>query len=163
LALGQNASGAESESTAPRLLQLYDEVKETVEREWEVMRDVFPNSQDVIQTFVRRIFDQSIQSYLEMYLEKCKNASLHSFQHALSTSHAATRKLVEDLQSLDRNVISRKPGLPGGLSTTLERALEDLFIPYGDMSRFVEKDTITITKKGLVAKVKSSLNVSRGK
>ena len=93
----------------------------------------------VIQTFVQRIFAQSIQNFIEVLMEESQSISMQLYLEVLAHIHRETALLVADIHEFDINVISPLLGAPA-LTTILDRSIEDLFVPYVDENRYVNAD-----------------------
>ncbi|KAG0242345.1 Exocyst complex component 5, partial [Actinomortierella wolfii] len=132
------------------LVKLYDDIRKTVLDEAEIISMVFPNPAAVFQVFVQRIFGQTIQSFIEMQLEKAQEKSTLAYLRTLSSIHEATVSLVKDLKlcedafktSGSSNTIkgSNMSGATQPLSQTLDRCLEDLFVPYLEGDRYMKME-----------------------
>ncbi|KAJ1647640.1 Exocyst complex component 5 [Coemansia asiatica] len=83
------------------LAQLYSDTREMMFKDWAVISKVFPRPIDVMQQLLKRVFEQTIQGYLETLLGRADRQSKLAFLRVLSSSHAETRKLIEDLQRFD--------------------------------------------------------------
>ncbi|KAG9289444.1 hypothetical protein G9A89_008005 [Geosiphon pyriformis] len=133
------------------LVKLYEEIRDTVKQEAEIINAVFPNPMGVMQVFLQRIFAQLIQSYLEALLFQAEKVSTLAYLRTLSSVHAATTELVEDLKRLDMRQ-KKSNGAPQdsnediGPSKTntvvevLNQCMVDLFVPYTEGDRYIEKE-----------------------
>jgi exocyst complex component 5 len=100
------------------LSSLFDEVRNTVEMEAQIIAAVFPNPTFVLQTFLQRIFAQSVQGHLELLMERANNVDfsrglpegevvMHSshadlsFLRTLQLARTCTIGLVNDLKAYD--------------------------------------------------------------
>ncbi|PWN48937.1 exocyst complex component Sec10 [Violaceomyces palustris] len=54
----------------PALASLFAEIRQTVEIEAQIISAVFPNPLVVMQTFLQRVFAQSVQAFVEVIMEK---------------------------------------------------------------------------------------------
>lgn len=98
-----------------------------------------------------------IQQYLEELLNKAQAQSTLSYLRVLQLAHVQTSKLVEDLKAYDfsSTVTSRtaselgSPDLAGtamtsnptvAIGTMLENAMEELFVPYNEGTKYIEKE-----------------------
>ncbi|CAG8625343.1 11133_t:CDS:10, partial [Racocetra persica] len=132
------------------LVNLYQEIRTTVKQEAEVINVVFPDPVGVMQVFLQRIFAQLIQTYLESLLLHAENNSTLAYLRCLVAAHIATKELVEDLKGLDM----RQKGLSntsyldaneashnsGTIAEILEQCIRDLFVPYTEGDRYIEKE-----------------------
>ncbi|CAG8447345.1 10562_t:CDS:10 [Acaulospora colombiana] len=133
------------------LINLYEEIRTTVKQEAEVINAVFPNPIGVMQVFLQRIFAQLIQTYLESLLTHAENNSTLAYLRSLAAVHVATKELAEDLKSLDirqkglsdHNLFEpSEEGSRGNntIAEVLEQCIEDLFVPYTEGDRYIEKE-----------------------
>ncbi|KAJ1724446.1 Exocyst complex component 5 [Coemansia erecta] len=88
------------------LAQLFTDTRDMMFRDWGVISKVFPRPIDVMQQLLRRVFEQTIQSYLETLLTRADRQSKLAFLRVLASSHVETRKLVEDLQRFDAETVT---------------------------------------------------------
>ncbi|KAJ1940002.1 Exocyst complex component 5, partial [Linderina pennispora] len=88
------------------LEQLYDDTRKMMFKDWTVISEVFPRPVEVMQQLLKRVFEQTIQSYLETLLGRAERQSKLAFLRVLSSAHLATRKLIEDLQAFDAETIT---------------------------------------------------------
>ncbi|KAF9348696.1 Exocyst complex component 5 [Mortierella sp. AD094] len=131
------------------LIKLYDDIRTTVEQEAEIISMVFPNPAAVFQVFIQRIFGQSIQQFIETLLERAQAKSTLAYLRTLSSIHEQTNLLVEDLKKCEETL---KAGINANvkgsnvsvttqpLAQTLDRCLDDLFVPYLEGDRYLEKE-----------------------
>jgi exocyst complex component 5 len=97
-----------------------------------------------------------IQQYLEQLLNKAAQLSSLSFLRMLKVSHAQTAALVDVLKSYDLSQIasrsseSNRASLSAGaaaqgssvaISTMLDSSMDELFVPYMEGSRYLERET----------------------
>ncbi|CAO1615975.1 unnamed protein product [Sympodiomycopsis kandeliae] len=54
----------------PSLAALFNEIRSTVEQEAQIIAAVFPHPLTVMQTFLQRVFAQSVQAYVEVLMSK---------------------------------------------------------------------------------------------
>ncbi|KAJ1898240.1 Exocyst complex component 5 [Kickxella alabastrina] len=88
------------------LAQLFADTRDMMFKDWAVISKVFPRPIDVMQQLLKRVFEQTIQSYLETLLGRADRQSKLAFLRVLSSSHLETRKLVEDLQRFDAETVT---------------------------------------------------------
>ncbi|PVG00485.1 exocyst complex component Sec10 [Serendipita vermifera] len=145
----------------PGLSSLYAAIRTTVGEEVKIVEHVFPNPGTVVQIFLMRVFAQSIQQYLEALLNKAAAISTLGFLRILKLSHAQTTTLVEFLKSYDPTAATfrysesrqnsggklntskpstKAPGPSVALSLMLDGAMEELFVPYIEGQRYMEKE-----------------------
>lgn len=142
------------------LNDLLAEIRATVGQEAQIVQAVFPNPPFVMQVFLQRVFAQSIQQHMEQLLVRAGNISDLAFLRVLQLVHIQTSLLVEDLKqyespslmsrsSLNSSELSRSlsGSVASGTSTTtsisamLETAMEELFVPYTEGQRYLERES----------------------
>jgi len=154
------------------LASLCSAVRKTVGEEIKIVDAVFPNPSVVIQIFLQRIFAQSvciqvmlrltlsiisfqIQQYLEQLLNKAAQLSPLAFLRMLKVSHAQAAALVDVLKSYDLSqMTTRSTDANRGaaqsssvaISTMLDASMDELFVPYIEGSRYLEKETKCLTE-----------------
>ncbi|KAI8893209.1 exocyst complex component Sec10-like protein [Globomyces pollinis-pini] len=128
------------------LKRLYDEIRQAVVNEWDVIFDVFPNATAVIQVFVQRIFAQSIQNFLETILEDSQRKSSEIYLELIVLTHKETSALVSDMHRFDEDVIALLIG-NRALTSILNRSFEDLYVPYLQDQKYVIAETAWLTEK----------------
>ncbi|CAG8562226.1 11518_t:CDS:10, partial [Ambispora gerdemannii] len=135
------------------LVKLYEEIRETVKQEAEIINAVFPDPISVMQVFLQRIFAQLIQSHLEALLQQSEQDSTLAYLRTLSSVHAVTVDLVEDLKHLDMRQRKSSSDMlqnnneegvgPSKINTIVEvlnQCMVDLFVPYTEADRYIEKE-----------------------
>ncbi|KAF8318148.1 exocyst complex component Sec10 [Clavulina sp. PMI_390] len=139
----------------PGLTKLFGEIRYTVDQEYRIIQAVFPNPPVVMQVFLQRVFAQSIQPYLEQLLSQAQSQSTLSYLRVLQLAHVSTHKLVEDLKAYDFSTTVTRPADARSLelanatssnptvaiATMLETAMEELFLPYSEGVKYIEKET----------------------
>ena len=154
------------------LASLCSAVRKTVAEEIKIVDAVFPNPSVVIQIFLQRIFAQSvwvrellrlilsilplqIQQYLEQLLNKAAQLSPLAFLRMLKVSYAQTAALVDVLKSYDLSQMSSRSADANrtaaqsssvAISTMLDASMDELFVPYMEGSRYLEKETKCLTE-----------------
>ncbi|KAJ1030975.1 hypothetical protein NDA18_002200 [Ustilago nuda] len=63
----------------PSLRALFNEIRQTVEIEAQIISAVFPNPLVVMQTFLQRVFAQSVQAFVEVIMDKSMQIHAPSF------------------------------------------------------------------------------------
>ncbi|KAI0268316.1 exocyst complex component Sec10 [Gloeopeniophorella convolvens] len=131
------------------LTELLDEIRGTVGQEAQIVQAVFPNPSFVMQVFLQRVFAQSIQQHMEQLLTRSANMSDLAFLRVLQLVHTQTSLLVEDLKNYE--VPSMTPRSPvqaaasaastTAISSMLETAMEELFVPYTEGQRYLERES----------------------
>ncbi|KAJ3321523.1 Exocyst complex component 5 [Boothiomyces sp. JEL0866] len=119
------------------LQRLYDEIRQAVSSEWDVIYDVFPNAINVMQVFVQRIFAQSIQNFLEVLMQEASFKSSQIYLEVLTKSHKETSELVTDLHLFDETYILPLTGSLA-LVSILDRSFEDLYVPYINDEKYMK-------------------------
>ncbi|KAI9241544.1 MAG: exocyst complex protein [Podila humilis] len=131
------------------LIKLYDGIRTTVEQEADIISMVFPNPAAVFQVFIQRVFGQSIQSFIEILLERAQAKSTLAYLRTLSSIHEHTVLLVNDLKKCEDTLkVGINANVKGSnvsvttqpLSQTLDRCLDDLFVPFLEGDRYMEKE-----------------------
>ncbi|KZT72555.1 exocyst complex component Sec10 [Daedalea quercina L-15889] len=147
------------------LHELLGEIRATVGQEAQIVQAVFPNPPFVMQVFLQRVFAQVIQQYMEQLLNRGSNISDLSFLRILQLVHQQTSKLVEDLKAYEvTSAIPRSSIDPGDfnrmlnsaaaaamgtaatVSTMLETAMEELFVPYTEGQRYLERESKSLSE-----------------
>ncbi|KAI4523719.1 exocyst complex component Sec10 [Schizophyllum commune Loenen D] len=145
--------------TEKGLGELFHEIRSTVDTESQIVKAVFPNPPVVMQVFLQRIFAQSIQQHMEQLLHRATALSDLAYLRVLQLVHLQASTLVEDLKTYELpNVAPRTPlesgefrrSLPASSATTgtstsmvgmLETAMEELFVPYTEGQRYLERES----------------------
>ncbi|KAF9430816.1 Exocyst complex component 5 [Podila epigama] len=131
------------------LIKLYDSIRTTVEQEADIISMVFPNPAAVFQVFIQRVFGQSIQSFIETLLERAQSQSTLAYLRTLSAIHEHTVLLVNDLKKCEDTLkVGINTTIKGSnisvttqpLSQTLDRCLDDLFVPFLEGDRYMKKE-----------------------
>ncbi|KAG0169430.1 Exocyst complex component 5 [Apophysomyces sp. BC1034] len=129
------------------LVKLYDDIRITVRREAEIISNVFPQPATVMQVFLQRIFAQSIQNHIELLLSRTEEHSHLAYLRTLASTHAETKRLVENLKFYCDKQVSLKnssdvSGLVSTISPdeTLDRCMDDLFVPYTEGERYLTRE-----------------------
>ncbi|KAG9066673.1 Exocyst complex component 5 [Linnemannia hyalina] len=131
------------------LIKLYDDIRTTVDQEAEIISMVFPNPAAVFQVFIQRVFEQSIQQFIETLLERSQAKSTLAYLRTLSSIHDHTIHLVVDLKMCEDTLkVGINANVKGSnisvttqpLSQTLDRCLDDLFVPFLEGDRYLEKE-----------------------
>ncbi|KAG0344603.1 Exocyst complex component 5 [Podila humilis] len=145
------------------LIKLYDGIRTTVEQEADIISMVFPNPAAVFQVFIQRVFGQSIQSFIETLLERAQAKSTLAYLRTLSSIHEHTVLLVSDLKKCEDTLkVGVNSNVKGSnvsvttqpLSLTLDRCLDDLFVPFLEGPRYLKKevDSLCETYDSMLAK-----------
>ncbi|PIL36921.1 hypothetical protein GSI_00611 [Ganoderma sinense ZZ0214-1] len=150
-------------SSEQGLQELFQEIRSTVGQEAQIVQAVFPNPAYVMQVFLQRVFAQSVQQHLEQLIARTDRMPELAFLRILQLVHQSTSVLVEDMKVYELpSVIPRSPvdatefqrtlrGMPASnasntataatISTMLETAMEELFVPYTEGQRYLEKES----------------------
>ncbi|KAJ3756440.1 exocyst complex protein [Lentinula raphanica] len=142
------------------LTELFAEIRATVDTEAQIVKAVFPNPPVVMQVFLQRVFAQSIQQHMEHLLHRAATISELAYLRVLQLAHIQTSTLIEDLKvyelpasgsrmSIDAGDFNRTlggttnsgPAASATLTTMLETAMEELFVPYQEGQRYLERES----------------------
>ncbi|GLB33998.1 putative exocyst complex component Sec10 [Lyophyllum shimeji] len=142
------------------LAELFVEIRSTVETEAQIVKAVFPNPSVVMQVFLQRVFAQPIQQHLEQLLHRGSSISDLAYLRVLQLAHVQSSTLVEDLKTYELPHVSPRtpyeatefrrsltgtaapaPGTSAIVSTMLETAMEELFVPYIEGQRYLERES----------------------
>ncbi|KAG8883446.1 Exocyst complex component 5 [Tulasnella sp. 331] len=143
------------------LAVLLEDVRTTVGQEATIIQAVFPNPPVVMQVFLLRVFEQSIQQHLEQLLEKAGSLSTLAFLRILQLAHVQISKLVQDLKQYDLSsapssrttdstsmeILDSRAGEGRGLGVALpiglmlENAMEEIFTSYIEGTKYLERET----------------------
>ncbi|CDR99746.1 related to exocyst complex 100 kDa component [Sporisorium scitamineum] len=77
----------------PSLSALFNEIRQTVEIEAQIISAVFPSPLVVMQTFLQRVFAQSVQGFVEVIMDKAMQINAPGFVGAGGTIDAKTAAL----------------------------------------------------------------------
>jgi len=125
-------------SLEPSLLSLLNEVRDILTIESGTIKDVFPFPEQVLGTFLQRVFQQSLQQRLEMVLDKTVTFSPLAFLRTLQSSRAAVISLAEDLKG---HGLTGHPGQVSSATTTvIDQNVEELFVPYLQDRGYMERE-----------------------
>ncbi|OWZ69775.1 hypothetical protein AYX14_04824 [Cryptococcus neoformans] len=135
-------------TTEPGLEALCKSIRSTISQESQIMKAVFyPNSSAVMEGFLQRIFAQVIQQHLEGLAQRASSISTLAVLRILHLTHSICSSLVEDLKTYDSTLTmppassSRAPapaGSGGSFSAFLDRALEEMYVPWLEGTRYLE-------------------------
>ncbi|KAG6916713.1 hypothetical protein DXG01_005662 [Tephrocybe rancida] len=142
------------------LTELFVEIRSTVETEAQIVKAVFPNPSVVMQVFLQRVFAQSIQQHMEQLLHRGTSVSDLAYLRVLQLVHIQASTLVDDLKTYELPHVSPRtpyeatefrkslagsttiaPGTSAAVSTMLESAMEELFVPYIEGQRYLERES----------------------
>lgn len=133
---------AEPPGLEPGLITLFREIRRCVKDEFLIINQIFPSPVTVKNLFLQRIFAQSIQSRLEEVLAYAENVSTLAYLRTLQNSHNVLGALVDVIKSL--------PSCPADEQQTISAVLqsneEDLFVPYLESGRYIEKEKKSLTE-----------------
>lgn len=153
-------------NTESGLHELFQEIRATVGQEAQIVQAVFPNPPFVMQVFLQRIFAQPIQQYMEQLVNRAATQSDLAFLRMLQLVHQQTSLLVEDLKAYEvSSVIPRSPSdmsdfnltlnsastsavstTAATVSTMLETAMEELFVPYTEGQRYLDRESKSLSE-----------------
>ncbi|KAG2203235.1 hypothetical protein INT46_000425 [Mucor plumbeus] len=135
------------------LVKLYDDIRITVRREAGIISSVFPQPATVMQVFLQRIFAQSIQDNIELLLSKSQKYSHLAYLRTLASTHAETKRLIENLKFYCDKEVSLKDATDvnglvtsASLDETLDRCMDDLFVPYTEGDRYLQKEIESLSE-----------------
>ena len=120
------------------LQSLVDEVKLVLEEESFIIKQVFPFHEQVLTTFISRIFQQSIQQRLEMVLAKASSVSSIAFLRSLQASRVYIGGMVDDLKA--HGLTEHPDPISPQISACLDQQLEGLFVPYFGGSSYIDRE-----------------------
>ncbi|CDO68146.1 hypothetical protein BN946_scf185003.g18 [Trametes cinnabarina] len=120
------------------LQELFAEIRTTVGQEAQIVQAVFPNPAYVMQVFLQRVFAQSlVHQQTSILVEDLKAYELPS---------VVPRSPV-DANGFDRTVkgtpapATTNTATAATISAMLETAMEELFVPYTEGQRYLEKES----------------------
>lgn len=129
---------AENPGLELSLQSLVDEVKLVLQEESFTIKQIFPFHEQVLVTFIQRIFQQSIQQRLELVLEKAKSVSSLAFLRTLQSAKNYISAMVEDVKA---HGLTEHPDTISALaSASLDQQLEELFVPYLAGSLYIDRE-----------------------
>ncbi|WWC59401.1 uncharacterized protein I303_101956 [Kwoniella dejecticola CBS 10117] len=135
-------------TTEPGMDALLKEIRVTVSQEAQIVKAVFPNPSAVLQVFLQRVFAQVIQQHLESLLSRAATISTLAVLRMLHLTHSICSALVDDLKTYDltlgsSNAASSKAptSASGPLATMLDHALEEMFVPWLEGTRYLESES----------------------
>ncbi|EQL37543.1 hypothetical protein, variant [Blastomyces dermatitidis ATCC 26199] len=120
------------------LQSLVDEVKVVVQEESTIIKRAFPYYEQVLEKFLQRIFQQSIQQRLEMVLGKADSVSSLAFLRSLQTARSYISGLIDDMKS--HGLTEHPETISAKTAIILDQQLEDLFVPYFGGSSYIERE-----------------------
>ncbi|OMJ15424.1 Exocyst complex component SEC10 [Smittium culicis] len=88
------------------LVQMFNDTNDMVEKDWNIISSVFPNPVYLLQMLIKRVFEQTVQSYLDNLLTRAEKSSPIAFLRVLCSSHYASSQLVEKLKKFDILVVT---------------------------------------------------------
>jgi len=129
---------SEPPGVEPSLQSLIDEVRLVAQEESFIIKRAFPFYEEVLNRFLQRVFQQSIQQKLEMVLDKASAVSALAFLRALQTSKTYISSMVEDLKT---HGLTEHPE-PASVQTAaiLDQQMDELFVPYSIGSSYIERE-----------------------
>ncbi|KAJ5260509.1 hypothetical protein N7478_012114 [Penicillium angulare] len=133
---------AELPGVEPSLQSLLDEVKVVVQEESAIIKRAFPYYDQVLEKFIQRVFQQSIQQRLEMVLEKASGVSSLAFLRCLQSSRGYISALVDDLKA--HGLTEHPETISSQTALLLDQQLEELFVPYFVGSSYIEREKRTL-------------------
>ncbi|TKY90557.1 hypothetical protein EX895_000555 [Sporisorium graminicola] len=91
----------------PSLSALFNEIRQTVEIEAQIISAVFPSPLVVMQTFLQRVFAQSVQGFVEVIMDKAMQVNAPSFVGAGGTIDPKTAALELNSASSSQPTVSQ--------------------------------------------------------
>jgi hypothetical protein len=129
---------ADPPGVEPSLQSLVDDVKVVVQDESGIIRRAFPYYDEVLNRFLQRVFQQSIQQRVEMVLDKASSVSTLAFLRSLQSSRNYISALVDDLKA--HGLTESPEQISSQTAVLLDQQLEDLFIPYFAGSSYIDRE-----------------------
>lgn len=93
------------------------------------------------------LFFKKIQDHIELLLSRSKRYSHLAYLRTLASTHAETKRLIENLKFYCDKEVSLKDAVDAnGFVTsaspdeTLDRCMDDLFVPYTEGDRYISKE-----------------------
>ncbi|KAJ1561300.1 Exocyst complex component 5 [Cladochytrium tenue] len=123
------------------LARLFYRIRQVFPKEWDTISAVFTgNAKTVMQTFIQRVFAQSIQSEVERVVSSAGQSSNATFLGVLAVVHEATAELLRDLKQFDNQTMGSEMRNEA-FATMLERCFDDIFVPYVEGDRYISLET----------------------
>ncbi|KAL9054962.1 MAG: hypothetical protein Q9162_003817 [Coniocarpon cinnabarinum] len=129
---------AEPPGIESSLQSLVDEVKLVLEEESFIIKQVFPFYEQVLMTFISRVFQQSVQQRLELVLAKANDVSSIAFLRSLQAARVYIGGMVDDLKA--HGLTEHPDPVSSQVSSSLDAQLEALFVPYFGMSSYIDRE-----------------------
>ncbi|KAG5220232.1 Exocyst complex component [Salix suchowensis] len=137
------------------LEELFDEIRATVDTETQIVKAVFPNPPVVMQVFLQRVFAQSNSSYtkqpiyptcLSAHDPACPRTAVRAGRRPQALRPAVHRAPTpNEVAEFRRTFSDAVPSVPAGSSSSvsamLETAMEELFVPYTEGQRYLERES----------------------
>lgn len=119
-------------------MALVNEIRDVMKAESITIKEVFPFPEQVLGTFLQRVFQQSLQQRLEMVLDKTSTLSPLAFLRTLQASRACVNTLADDLKA---HGLTEHPGPLSSTTTVLiDQNVEELFVPFLQDRGYMEKE-----------------------
>lgn len=122
----------------PTLTNLIKEIEQNLKDESKIIGQVFPNQEQVLGSFLQRIFQQSLQQQLENVLEATSALSPLAFLRTLQAARSAVVTLAEDLK--DHGLTEHPDPLSSSTAMLLDQNVEELFVPYLQDRGYLDKE-----------------------
>lgn len=129
---------AESPGLEQSLQSLIEEVRLVIEEESRPIKHVFHYSEQVLITFLQRVFQQTIQQRLEIVLEKAESVSLLAFLRTLQAARSLIGSMIESLKS--HGLTEHPDPASINVAAILDQQLEVLFVPYIAGASYIERE-----------------------
>lgn len=133
---------AELPPLEPSIIVLFREIKRVCKNEFPLINRIFPSPATVKGIFLERIYAQLVQQRLEELLNFAENQSTLAYLRTLQSSHEVLGALIDSIKAL--------PGASAddlqAVANVLDTAFADLFIPYLEGGRYIEKEKKSLSE-----------------
>lgn len=133
---------ADSPGLELSLQSVVDEVKLVLQEESFTIKKVFPFHEQVITTFLQRVFQQSIQQRLEIVLEKADSVSSLAFLRTLQAARTYIVQMVDELKT--HGLTDHPDSVSASVAAVIDQQLDDLFVPYTAGSSYIEREKTSL-------------------
>jgi hypothetical protein len=139
------------------------EIEDVLKAESVTIRDVFPNPEQVLGSFLQRVFQQSVRIYyqvqpcivllkyggivklqqrLELVLDKTATLSHLAFLRTLQAARASTIALAEELKT--HGLTEHPEPLSSSTTMVIDQNVEELFLPYLQDRGYMDREKISL-------------------
>ena len=133
---------AELPPLEPSIIVLFREVKRVCKNEFPLINRIFPAPATVKGIFLERIYAQLVQQRLEELLNFAENQSTLAYLRTLQSSHEVLGALIDSIKALP----GASPEDSQAVANVLDTAFADLFIPYLEGGRYIEKEKKSLSE-----------------